>query len=220
MTLNEFINRRMAELGLKYVDVTACVSGRTLQKIRAGDTAGIREGTFQKLALVLQCSIGELKACCTEQNVKGAVTEHELELLARENGEHPVMDAVDRREEVKKEMHPEAAEPEREGEKKMKVYPDVTKEASEKVPVKKEVIEDLFPDESNPDSEILENENVMDVVSSAVRAAVNVYKRKLKDICLKKMVEFRLGEDQAEDLYSDIGKALLEELMKEDQKAV
>lgn len=217
MTLNEFINKRMAELGLKYVDLTAVIAGRTLQKIRAGETAGIREGTFQKLAQILKCSIGDLKACCTEKNVRGAVTEYEMELLARKNGGHPIMDAAARREEAVKDNHPEEAEPDQERENEMKCNFEAPKEAPVKAPVKQEVLEELFPD-NDDETERVNSDELADAIIAELAEAVNAYKRRLKDICLKTMTQNR-KQCPVTELYADIGRALLEELMKEEQKA-
>ncbi len=84
MKLYEFIKKRLAERGMKCKDLNdGGISNPTLQRIRVGNTSGLREGTFQKLALILKCSIGDLKACCTEENTV-TPNGHDLDLMVRE----------------------------------------------------------------------------------------------------------------------------------------
>ena len=68
MTLNEFIVKRMAELGLKRSDLVNKfdIEWSTLGKIAHGHS--IRPVTQQKLALALQCSQGEIQSCIAETN--------------------------------------------------------------------------------------------------------------------------------------------------------
>ena len=68
MTLNEFIVKRMAELGLKRSDLVnkLDLDWSTLGKIAHGHS--IRPVTQQKLALALDCDQGKIQACLAEQN--------------------------------------------------------------------------------------------------------------------------------------------------------
>jgi len=68
MTLNEFIVKRMAELGLKRSDLVNKfdLDWSTLGKIAHGHS--IRPVTQQKLALALDCDQGKIQACLAEQN--------------------------------------------------------------------------------------------------------------------------------------------------------
>ena len=68
MKLNEFIVKRMAELGLKRSDLVNKfdIEWSTLGKIAHGHS--IRPVTQQKLALALQCSQGEIQSCIAETN--------------------------------------------------------------------------------------------------------------------------------------------------------
>ena len=62
-TLSEFMNRRMAELGLGYKALTnAGIGGQTLQNIRNGAPFRMAEVTKEKLAKALQCTIGDINA--------------------------------------------------------------------------------------------------------------------------------------------------------------
>ncbi|MBR4908833.1 MAG: hypothetical protein IKZ43_07470 [Acidaminococcaceae bacterium] len=220
MALWNFIKSRLSELnrGEPYLVDQCGIPQNTVDRIRAGGV--IRDSTKQKLALALGCSIGDINAAIAQPDPvepKG----HDMDLLARENRGPSVMETVDRLDQLVKEQYPEETEPDAKEGADMKWFQDVPKETpASSVPVKKEVLEDLFPAAEEPEAGPTEAEDVMDktanMVYAAARSAVDVYKRKLKEICLQKMVEFRLGEDRAEDLYSDIGKALLDELMKEE----
>lgn len=62
-TLKEFMNRRMAELGLGYKALTnAGIGGQTMHNINHCIPFRMTEGTKLKLATVLQCSIGDINA--------------------------------------------------------------------------------------------------------------------------------------------------------------
>ena len=104
-TLNEFINRRMAELGLKSKVLTdAGIGAWTFKKIRERPYA-LSESDFQKIAYALQCSIGDLKA-----RVPASIREdagHEMDLLAKENGTPSVMETVAKLEQMVEEKYPE-----------------------------------------------------------------------------------------------------------------
>ena len=61
--LYEFIERRKAELGLTTTALMeAGISSSTLHNIRHEKCYTLKESTMQKLAMVLQCSMGEIKA--------------------------------------------------------------------------------------------------------------------------------------------------------------
>lgn len=67
MTLHEFINKRLAELGLKRSAlVDGDINWSTLSNIKAGRT--ISEATKQRLALVLKLDQGEIQAIVAENN--------------------------------------------------------------------------------------------------------------------------------------------------------
>ena len=94
MTLHDFINKRLEELGMKRSDLVEKfdINWNTLTDIRLGK--GIRDATKQKLALALKCSIGDIQAC--------------LAAAAPKKKEVSVMETVDKLEQMVKEEHPEA----------------------------------------------------------------------------------------------------------------
>lgn len=93
MTLHEFINKRLEELGMKRSDLVEKfdLNWNTLTDIRLGK--GIRDVTKQKLAPALQCSTGDIQACLAE--------------AAPKKKEPGVMETVDKLEKLVKEEHPE-----------------------------------------------------------------------------------------------------------------
>ena len=126
MTLHEFINKRLAELGLKRSAlVDGDINWSTLSNIKAGRP--INEVTKQRLALVLKCSQGEIQACLAEQNPlkKVIVNKKSLAKLKPKTA-----DPEPEPEELPFDDLPEE-EPE-EGE-DMKWYPDIPNEESEQV---------------------------------------------------------------------------------------
>ncbi|MBQ8491294.1 MAG: hypothetical protein IJ536_02015 [Acidaminococcaceae bacterium] len=65
--LNEFMNRRMAELGLGYKALTnAGIGGQTIQNIKNGIPFRMAEVTKSKLANALQCTIGDINAALSQ----------------------------------------------------------------------------------------------------------------------------------------------------------
>ena len=65
--LNEFMNRRMAELGLGYKALTnAGIGGQTIQNIKNGVPFRMAEVTKSKLANALQCTIGDINAALSQ----------------------------------------------------------------------------------------------------------------------------------------------------------
>ena len=135
MTLNEFVEKRMAELGLKRADLVNKfdLDWSTLGKIAKGHS--IRPVTQQKLALALDCDQGKIQACLAEQNPlrKTIVSKKSLAKQKPKKAE-PKPEPEPESEELPFDDLPEE-EPE-EGE-DMKWFEDIPKnEAPEKVKVK------------------------------------------------------------------------------------
>lgn len=135
MTLNEFVEKRMAELGLKRADLVNKfdLDWSTLGKIAKGHS--IRPVTQQKLALALDCDQGKIQACLAEQNPlrKTIVSKKSLAKQKPKKAE-PKPEPEPEPEELPFDDLPEQ-EPE-EGE-DMKWFEDIPKEeAPEKVKVK------------------------------------------------------------------------------------
>ena len=211
MLLNEFIEKKLEERGLKWRALTEVggIGSMTAQNLRQGTSVKIKEVTKEKLANVLQCSIGDINAALA---VTAQVTPFGEEV--RKNQEEPsVMQMVDKLDEMVKEGYPEKAEAGQEEEPEMKWHDDKPKDAPEKVPVKREVLEELFPDGAD-ETEGVNSEDVMDAVSAAATGAVEAYRQRLKDICLKEMANADPYNCNMSVVYADIGMALLKELAK------
>ena len=68
MTLKEFIEQRMKELGLNTsAIINAGIGSMTLHRIKKGETVNIKDGTKQKLALILKCSIGDINQALSKR---------------------------------------------------------------------------------------------------------------------------------------------------------
>lgn len=185
MTLSEFISQRMAELGIAYREILdAGVGSMTLQRIKKGESVNIKDVTKQKLARALQCSIGDINE-------------------ALSNTPHP--------------FRKEAAKPEGQAGK----MTGVTKQ----VPIKMEVIDKLeeMVQEQYPDAEPAEvfkpdpmPEDDFPVYRSVYdedrEEGARNYRKHLKAMVLKVMGQGIPGQDTLEDVYADIGIALVKEL--------
>ena len=261
MGLWDFIQKRMEELGITQYDLEAeyGIAYATLQRIKAGKP--IKEGTKQKLALALKCSIGDINAA-----IAGTPAEpdgHEMDLLAEESGEPSVMDTVDKLERMVKEEYPELAEkpePKRneltatdvnwkvrqaqEAEPVIKLTDKAIKRKKEKQAEKQQITEvklrftknDPPPKEKWPEDPPEEQKTVPpdyldarlyaaaalpDVfgIEKARQEAVTEYKQKLKDICLRTYVGMPTVNLSGETPAGMIGRALMEELLKDDTGA-
>lgn len=202
-TLNQFINRRMAELGLGYKDMyNAGIGAQTLVNIRNGKV-GLQAVTKEKLARVLQCSQGDI------QNA-----------IANTDEVTPFGEVV------VKEKQPSVMEtdyPE------LKCYEDKTKEQSEGSPA----VPENTPGEPEPESNKTKPEQkkitVTDIpkqkkvkiLKQAIAAAeepamtAEQYRRRLKDLCLQELAETDPFDTDTTALFAVVGMKLLKELMRE-----
>lgn len=134
MTLHEFINKRLAELGLKRSAlVDGDINWSTLSNIKAGRP--ISEATKQRLALVLKLDQGEIQAIVAENNpLKKVIVNKKSLAKQKPKKAEPEPEPEPEPEELPFDDLPEQ-EPE-EGE-DMKWFEDIPKEeAPEKVKVK------------------------------------------------------------------------------------
>ena len=95
MTLNEFINKRLSELGITRSQLcSAGLSWATLSKIKNGGN-NISVPVKEKLAIGLKCTIGDINACLSE-------TDDPRRKDGPEGKHKPitVMDAVDKLEQM------------------------------------------------------------------------------------------------------------------------
>lgn len=67
MKLSEFVKNRRAELGLTWNDIMdGGISNNTFCNIVNGKQLTMKPATMEKLARILQCSIGDIQACMSE----------------------------------------------------------------------------------------------------------------------------------------------------------
>ena len=169
MKLNEFIVKRMAELGLKRSDLVNKfdIEWSTLGKIAHGHS--IRPVTQQKLALALQCSQGEIQSCIAETNpLKKVIVNKKSTAKQKPKKAEPMPEPEP--EELPFDDLPEE-EPE-EGE-DMKWYTDVPKDEPEpkKVKVKPAVVSVDVPipaQKQKAIDKVHEAENLLDEAAEAL----------------------------------------------------
>jgi DNA-binding Xre family transcriptional regulator len=146
MTLNEFINKRLSELGITRSQLcSAGLSWATLSKIKNGGN-NISVPVKEKLAIGLKCTIGDINACLSE-------TDDPRRKDGPEGKHKPitVMETVDKLEQMV------ASDPEEEPHLYNVKHP-TEEEPPVKVPVKVEALE---PDEDT-DSMVLAVEEYKD----------------------------------------------------------
>ena len=220
MALWDFIQKRMEELGITQYDLETeyGIAYATLQRIKAGKP--IKEGTKQKLALALKCSLGDINDVIYDfQNLKEDTSEKE---------EPSVMETVDKLEQMVKTEHPYLAAPaEKEEKPKRKATVRVIKNDP---PPKEKWPED--PPEERKNSQPERNDYLDARIYAASqrwpdlfglektrREAVMEYKQKLKDACLQALSTSPEIISSSETAFSRIGKRVLAELLKDDTGA-
>lgn len=228
-TLNEFINRRMAELGLKSKVLTeAGIGAWTFKKIREQPTR-LSESDFQKIAYALQCSIGDLKACLPNSIRKG--TGHDMDLLAKEIGEPSVMKTVAKLEQMVEQEYPELRDaadygtnPQNSG----TVPEEIVEKSFEKETISNDTTNDLTePIASALDFNCIENakpkRKTKKIVQTDIKdtkpdagepksQTVDEYKQQLKDMCLRKFLLYG-NNARVDTALTAIGQELVKELV-------
>ena len=198
MALWDYIKSRLTSLNRTEADLTDefGISTNTLVRIRTGGE--IRDNTKQKLALALGCCIGDINAAIAQQDPvepKG----HDMEMMAKETGEPAVMETM-----AKPVPMPDYPATEA----KPVPMPDYPATEAKPVPI---------PDYPATEAKSL---TLSEYLAAAEREAVDDYKRKLKDICLRFLAETPLTQEYySSDLFAAIGKALVKELMEDGQGA-
>lgn len=260
MGLWEYMQKRMKELGITVKDLEDKfdIVYATIQRIKSGRGHAIKDGTKQKLALALQCSVGDINNAIYElQNLKPSQGDTE---------EAPVMETVDKLEQMVEEEYPELgtegskAEPateaakttmeimDKERHRVAHIRPDGTepvlklkekaiKKKAENQQKEKPVLrfikndplpEEKWPEdppEEKPDKIIREAASVLKesideyTYKRVRREAVSEYKQKLKDICLRTYVNVPTVNLSGETPAGLIGRALMEEILKDDTGA-
>lgn len=196
--LNEFINRRMAELGLGYKDITnAGIDCQTMVNIRRGVPFRMQDVTKQKFATLLKCSIGDINAALS---VTGQLTPFNEE-VTKEKPQSSVMETVDRLDQLVKEQYPEK-EPEN--------TPGMSEPAADKTKPKTKKI---------ASTDITASKKVK-ILKRAIKPeedpvmTAEEYKRELKDICLQLLSEEDPFDTDSVALFAVIGRKLLRKLVE------
>ena len=223
-TLNEFLNRRMAELGLKSKVLTdAGIGAWTFKKIRE-KPAALSESDFQKIAYALQCSIGDLKACLPASVRKDAG--HETGLLAKENGEPSVMETVAKLEQMVEEEYPElgsSADNVQVSEKDAQIAEENAQEPVENVQDYEENAQETKEPKAKPTKPKTKKMNRTDIIMPKVQIiksataevkaiTVEAYRQQLKDMCLHEVLAAG-SSVRIETAYINIGEKLVKELL-------
>ena len=200
--LKEFMNRRMAELGLGYKDVAnAGIGAQTFQNIRQGVPFKMQDVTKQKLAALLKCSIGDINAALANTD---AVTPFG-EVVIKEKPQPSVMETVDRLEEMVQEQYPEEA---------------AAEEPEDMPGIPEPVADKTKPKTKKIDSADIAAPKKVKVLKQAIKPekepamTVEEYRQRLKDMCLQQFVSFGPSGGM-ESAYVSIAKVLLKELMEE-----
>lgn len=138
-TLKEFMNRRMAELGLGYKALTnAGIGGQTMHNLTHGIPFRMTEVTKEKLARALQCTIGEINAALAVTTQTTPFGEEVVKVPVKKQEIPSVMKTVDKLEQMVEEDYPELFTEES----------GTKTEESEPIPDKT----DIKPDKSEPAS--------------------------------------------------------------------
>lgn len=101
MIFKDWINERLAALGKKWSDLTkAGIGGQTSYNIQHGKYKSLKNDTLQKIALVLECCVGDVKIAIAEslreeaQNAVAVEPVQEPEPLPFDDLPEPEPDAV------------------------------------------------------------------------------------------------------------------------------
>lgn len=195
--LNEFVNRRMAELGLGYKDISnAGIGAQTMVNIRNGVPFQMRDVTKEKFAKLLKCSIGDINAALS---VTGQLTPFNEE-VTKEKPQPSVMETVDRLDQLVKEQYPE--EPEN--------MPGMPEPAADKTKPKTKKI--VATDITAPKKVKILKRAIKPEEEPAM--TVEEYKRELKDICLQLLSEEDPFDTDSVALFAVIGRKLLRKLVE------
>lgn len=203
----DFIEKRMHELGLTRYDLEMDydIPYATMQRAKAGST-NFKEATKQKFALALQCSVGDINAA-----ISGSAPE-----LPKMEPDEPDAEIGS----VNLSGITEAAG-------KAGALDDPKSE-----PVKKERQKERWP-EDPPEAKKGPSPDCLDAMLYATTAqnhdlfgikkarqdAVAEYKQKLKDIALQALVKVPILNVSGETPIGLAGRALMDELLKDDTEA-
>lgn len=224
-TLKEFMNRRMAELGLGYKALTnAGIGGQTMHNINHCIPFRMTEGTKSKLATVLQCSIGDINAALAVTTQTTPFGEEVAKVPVKKQEIPSVMKTVDKLEQMVEEDYPELFT-EESGTKteesepipdKTDIKPDKSEPASSKMGIKADDFE-WQQEQPKPKRKKIVSKGLKETEPPAEKpksGTVEEYRQKLKDMCLQQLSEADPFDADSTALFALIGQKLLKELMK------
>lgn len=224
-TLKEFMNRRMAELGLGYKALTnAGIGGQTMHNINHCIPFRMTEGTKSKLATVLQCSIGDINAALAVTTQTTPFGEEVAKVPVKKQEIPSVMKTVDKLEQMVEEDYPELFT-EESGTKteksepipdKTDIKPDKSEPASPKTGIKTDDFE-WQQKQPKPKRKKIVSKGLKETEPPAEKpksGTVEEYRQKLKDMCLQQLSEADPFDADSTALFALIGQKLLKELMK------
>jgi len=224
-TLKEFMNRRMAELGLGYKALTnAGIGGQTMHNINHCIPFRMTEGTKSKLATALQCSIGDINAALAVTTQTTPFGEEVTKVPVKKQEIPSVMKTVDKLEQMVEEDYPELFT-EESGTKTEKSEPipdktDIKTDKSEPASSKTGVKADDFEwqqEQPKPKRKKIVSKGLKEPEPTAEKpksGTVEEYRQKLKDMCLQQLSEADPFDADSTALFALIGQKLLKELMK------
>lgn len=208
----EFVEKRMKELGMTRYDLVTehDIAYNTMQRLKAGST-NIKDSTKQKLALALQCSVGDINAAISgsaPELPKMEPDEPDAEIIGSINlsgiteatGKAGALEAP-KNEPAKK----ETAKKERQKER----WPEDPPE-EKKTPPPDYVDAAIYSATVPPD---------VFGIKRARREAVAEYKQKLKNICIAAYLDVPKLNITGETAAGYISRALMKELLKDDTEA-
>ena len=220
--LNEFMNRRMAELGLGHKALTnAGIGGQTIQNIRNGIPFRMAEVTKSKLASVLQCTIGDINAALSQTAQTTPFGEEVRKVPVKKEG--VTMKAVEMLADALQEQGLLSEENQQKTEEKVTVPEQTETLSEEKVtnPEQKEIKVSNFEwQQEKPPAEQPKPKRKK-IVSKGLKETepeepetltVETYRQQLKDMCLKEFARFGCSGTM-EVAYVAIAKKLLQDLL-------
>lgn len=224
----DFVRKRMNELGLSQSDleVDHDIPYATMQRIKAGST-NFKEVTKQKLALALQCTIGDINAAISGQVSTEKPEElpditdkpkeppdviPRIEIAGKIVNNPPVRHATHINEQAAKKLGPQKAKKTDPPQKKARQKERWPEDPPE---------EKKTPPPDYVDAAIYSATEPSDVfgIKRARREAVAEYKQKLKDICIAAYLDVPKLNITGETVTGYIGRALMKELLKDDTEA-
>ena len=224
-TLSEFMNRRMAELGLGYKALTnAGIGGQTQQNIKMGIPFRMAEVTKEKLAKVLQCTIGDINAALSRTTQTTPFGEEITKVPVKKQEIPSVMKTVDKLEQMVEEDYPELFT-EESGTKteksepipdKTDTKPDKSEPASPKTGIKANDF-DWQQEQPKQKRKKIVSKGLKEPEPTAEKpkpGSAEEYRQQLKDMCLQLLSEADPFGTDPTALFALIGQKLLKELMK------